>query len=96
MLLSLDDNIKIGEPEIKIIMEHKNWIKLRLLSLNNTGLTDISLAYLGESKMSKLKFLYIKGNNFNESGKSSIDALRMNNIHVEYRDLNDDANLSVN
>ena len=94
MVLSLDGNIKIGDPWIKIIIEHKNWNCLRILSLNKTGLTDISLAYLGESKMTKLKFLDIKGNNFNKSGKASIDALRMNNIHVEYKDLNDDANLS--
>ena len=75
-------------------MEHKKWNRLRLLSLNKTGLTDISLAYFEEFKMPKLKFLDIKGNNFNDSGKASINTLRMNHIHVEYRDLNDDANLS--
>ena len=46
ILLSLDDNLKIGDAGIKIIKDHKGWNKLSTLNLNRTGLTDISLEYL--------------------------------------------------
>ena len=65
--------------------EHKGWGKLSILNLNYTGLTDIALGYLGEASMPKLKKLNIQGNKFTEQGKASINALRMNHIHVSYR-----------
>ena len=86
--LTLDDNIKIGDNGIKIIKEHKGWNKIKVLSLNKTGLTDISLGYFGESSMPKLKDLIIKGNNFSDQGKAMIFTLRLNHIHVSYRDSN--------
>ena len=65
--------------------EHKGWAKLSILNLNYTGLTDIALGYLGEASMPKLKKLNIQGNKFTDQGKASINALRMNHIHVSYR-----------
>ena len=65
--------------------EHKGWAKLSILNLNYTGLTDIALTYLGEASLPKLKKLNIQGNKFTETGKASINALRMNLIHVSKR-----------
>ena len=65
--------------------EHKGWSKLSILNLNYTGLTDVALDYLGKSSMPKLKKLNIQGNKFTDVGKASINALRMNHIHVSYR-----------
>ena len=65
--LSLDDNMEIGDTGIRIIMEHKGWNKIILFSLNKTGLTDISLSFIYEAHISKLKFLNIKGNKFSDS-----------------------------
>ena len=65
--------------------EHKGWSKLDTLNLNYCGLTDISLVYLGEGPMPKLKKLIIQGNKFTENGKPSINALRMNHVQVLYR-----------
>ena len=53
--------------------------------MNYTGLTDVALDYLGKSSMPKLKKLNIQGNKFTDVGKASINALRMNHIHVSYR-----------
>ena len=85
IILSLSGNPKIGDSGIKIMKDHKGWGKLSILSLNNSGLTDVSLSYLGESSMPKLKQLNIQGNKFTETGKASIHALRMNHIYVSYR-----------
>lgn len=92
--LSLDDNMKIRDLGIRIIKEHRGWNKITLLSLNKTGLTDISLTYLGESNMPKLKYLNVRGNNFGEQEKILINALGMLNIKVYYRDLHEDIDLS--
>ena len=85
IILSLSGNPKIGDSGIRIMKDHKGWGKLSILSLNNSGLTDVSLSYLGESSMPKLKQLNIQGNKFTETGKASIYALRMNYIYVSYR-----------
>ena len=85
IVLSLSENPNIGDTGVRIIKEHKGWSKLNTLNLNATGLTDIALQYLGEASMPKLKKLNILGNKFTESGKPSINGLRMNHIHVSYR-----------
>ena len=65
--------------------EHKGWNILNIRSLNETGLTDASLTYLGEVSMPKLKKLNIVGNKFTKAGKPCINAFRMNHIQVNYR-----------
>ena len=85
IILSLSENPNIGDTGVRIMKEHKGWGKLSILNLNYTGLTDIALGYLGEASMPKLKKLNIQGNKFTETGKASINALRMNHIHVSYR-----------
>ena len=85
IILSLSENPNIGDSGIRIIKEHKGWSKLNTLNLNATGLTDDALKYLGEASMPKLKKLNILGNKFTDSGKPSINGLRMNHIHVSYR-----------
>ena len=85
IILSLSENPNIGDSGVRIMKEHKGWGKLSILNLNYTGLTDIALSYLGEASMPKLKKLNIQGNKFTETGKASINALRMNHIHVSYR-----------
>lgn len=84
IILTLDENKKIGDKGIKIMKEHKGWNKLNTLNLNKTGLSDDALKYLGESCMPKLKILNITGNKFTDRGKPSINGLRMNHIHVCY------------
>ena len=85
IILSLSENPNIGDTGVRIMKEHKGWAKLSILNLNYTGLTDIALGYLGEASMPKLKKLNIQGNKFTDQGKASINALRMNHIHVSYR-----------
>ena len=85
IILSLSENPNIGDTGVRIMKEHKGWGKLSILNLNYTGLTDIALSYLGEASMPKLKKLNIQGNKFTDTGKASINALRMNHIHVSYR-----------
>ena len=85
VILSLSENPNIGDTGMRIMKEHKGWSKLNTLNLNSTGLTDVSLTYLGEASMPKLKKLNILGNKFTEVGKPSINGLRMNHIHVSYR-----------
>ena len=85
IILSLSENPNIGDTGVRHMKEHKGWSKLSILNLNYTGLTDIALTYLGEASMPKLKKLNIQGNKFTETGKASINALRMNHIHVSYR-----------
>ena len=85
IILSLSENPNIGDSGVRIMKEHKGWNKLSILNLNYTGLTDIALGYLGEASMPKLKKLNIQGNKFTDQGKASINALRMNHIHVSYR-----------
>ena len=85
IILSLSENPKIGDIGIKIMKDHKGWNKLNTLNLNYCGLTDISLTYLSEASMPKLKKLNIQGNKFTENGIPNINALRMNHIHVSYR-----------
>ena len=85
IILSLSENPNIGDTGVRIMKEHKGWNKLSILNLNYTGLTDIALGYLGEASMPKLKKLNIQGNKFTETGRASINALRMNHIHVSYR-----------
>ena len=65
--------------------EFKGWDNLNILNLNFSGLTDISLNYLAQSDMPKLKKLNIQGSKIGEQGRSCINALRMNHIHVTYR-----------
>ena len=64
--------------------EHKVWNELTTLNLKTTGLTDISLTYLGEASMPKLKKPNIVGNKFTDEGKPSINGIRMNDINVNY------------
>ena len=85
IILSLSENPNIGDTGVRHMKEHKGWAKLSILNLNYTGLTDIALTYLGEASLPKLKKLNIQGNKFTETGKASINALRMNHIHVSYR-----------
>ena len=85
IILSLSENPNIGDTGVRLMKEHKGWSKLSILNLNYTGLTDLALGYLGEASMPKLKKLNIQGNKFTETGKGSINALRMNHIHVSYR-----------
>jgi hypothetical protein len=85
IILSLSENPNIGDTGVRLMKEHKGWGKLSILNLNYTGLTDLALGYLGEASMPKLKKLNIQGNKFTETGKGSINALRMNHIHVSYR-----------
>ena len=85
IILSLSENPNIGDTGVRYMKEHKGWGKLSILNLNYTGLTDIALDYLGKSSMPKLKKLNIQGNKFTDVGKASINALRMNHIHVSYR-----------
>ena len=85
IILSLSENPNIGDTGVRIMKEHKGWSKLNTLNLNSTGLTDVSLTYLGEASMPKLKKLNIIGNKFTPAGKPSINGLRMNHIHVSYR-----------
>ena len=85
IILSLSENPNIGDTGIRYMKEHKGWGKLSILNLNYTGLTDIALTYLGEASLPKLKKLNIQGNKFTDTGKASINALRMNHIHVSYR-----------
>ena len=85
IILSLSENPNIGDTGVRHMKEHKGWSKLSILNLNYTGLTDIALDYLGKSSMPKLKKLNIQGNKFTDVGKASINALRMNHIHVSYR-----------
>ena len=85
IILSLSENPNIGDSGVRIMKEHKGWNKLSILNLNYTGLTDVALGYLGEASMPKLKKLNIQGNKFTDQGKASINALRMNHIHVSYR-----------
>ena len=85
IILNLSENRQIGDFGIKIMKEHKGWSKLNALYLNATGLTDMALTYIGEATMPKLKTLYIIGNKFTPAGKTSINGLRMNHIHVSYR-----------
>ena len=85
IILSLSENPNIGDTGVRYMKEHKGWGKLSILNLNYTGLTDIALDYLGKSSMPKLKKLNIQGNKFTDTGKASINALRMNHIHVSYR-----------
>ena len=85
IILSLSENPNIGDTGVRYMKEHKGWGKLSILNLNYTGLTDIALTYLGEASLPKLKKLNIQGNKFTETGKASINALRMNHIHVSYR-----------
>ena len=37
VILSFDENMKIGDSGIGIIREHKEWSKLNTFSLNRTG-----------------------------------------------------------
>ena len=87
IILSLDENKKIGDSGIRIIKEHKCWSKLNILYLNKTGLTDIALRYIGESSMPKLRKLNIAGNKFTDDGKPIINGLRMNHIRVNYKNI---------
>ena len=84
ILLSLSDNPKIGDTGVKYMKENKGWNKLNILDLNYTGLTDVAVGYLGQSSMPKLEKLNIEGNKFGYFVKSSINALRLNKIHVSY------------
>ena len=82
IILSLSENPNIGDTGVRLMKDHKGWNKLSILNLNYTGLTDFSISYLGEASMPKLKKLNIQGNHFTEQGRSGINALRMNHIHV--------------
>ena len=85
MILSLSDNKKIGDTGIKYMKEHKGWKKLSTLILDNTGLNDLALDYMGHASMPRLKKLFIRDNKFTDMGKACINALRMNHIGVYYK-----------
>ena len=84
IVLSLSDNRKIGDTGIIHMKEHKGWGKLKILNLDLTGLTDVSLTYLGEASMPKLKELNIIDNKFTENGITVINALTINRIKIRY------------
>ena len=65
--------------------EHDDWRKLTTLNLYYTGLTDISLDYIAESSMPKLKKLNIQYNKFSDIGKEFINDLKKNNIDIRYK-----------
>ena len=88
IILSLSDNKKIGDIGIMYMKEHKGWGKLSILNIDHTGLTDLAMDYLVHSQMPKLKKIYIGHNKFTEMGKASINDLRMNNIHISYKNEN--------
>jgi Leucine-rich repeat (LRR) protein len=56
-----------------------------MLNLSHTGITDISLEYLVQSSMPKLRKLNVQGNKFTSTGKASMDALRLNQVHISFR-----------
>jgi len=85
LLLSLSENPKIGDTGVRYMKEHNKWENLAILNLNYAGLTDISLEYIIQSSMTKLKKLNIQGNKFTDQGKTFINNLRMNHIHVSYK-----------
>ena len=85
VILNLSENRNIGVIGIRIMNEHKGWSKLNTLNLNATGLTNEAIKYLREAEMPKLKQLNIIGNKFTDAGKTNINVLRLNHIHVCYR-----------
>ena len=80
--LSLSNNKKIGDKGIRIMTKFGGWFKLNTLNLDNTNLTDISLKYLTEASMPKLKKLNILNNDFSEEGNYYINILKFKNINV--------------
>ena len=84
VILDLSANRQIGDMGIRIMKDNKGWGKLNALILNEAGLTDVSLAYLGEANMPKLKKLNVMRNKFTDAMKPSINGLRMNHIQVNY------------
>ena len=87
IILSLSENKKIGDNGMRLIKEHKEWKKLKILNLESIGLTDIGLNYLSiaSNSMLKLKELNLKDNKFTYIGNPSINALRMNHIYLILR-----------
>ena len=85
ILLSLSGNQEIGDNGIKNMKEHDGWRKLTTLNLYYTGLTDISLDYIAESSMPKLKKLNIQYNKFSDIRKEFINDLKKNNIDISYK-----------
>ena len=83
-VLSLSENKKIGDSGVRLIKEHKEWKKLKILNLESIGLTDIGLNYLSiaSDSMPKLKELNLKDNKFTVIGNPSMNALRMNHIYL--------------
>ena len=84
IILTLDENEKIGNKGIEIMKEFKSWDKLHTLNLNKIGISDESLIYFEKVRMPKLKELNIIGNKFTENVKNSIEPFKMNNILVNY------------
>ena len=85
IILSLSYNKKIGDTGIMYMKGHKGWENLSTLILDNTGLTDLALDYIGKFSMPKLKKLFILDNKFTDIGKAFIYALKMNHIEVIYK-----------
>ena len=85
VLLSLTENPNIGDTGVRYMKEFKGWDRLNMLNLSHTGITDISLEYLVQSSMPKLRKLNVQGNKFTSTGKASMDALRLNQVHISFR-----------
>lgn len=45
LILSLSENMNIGDEGCKFMHMNKNWAKLAILNLNRTGLTDEAIKY---------------------------------------------------
>ena len=86
-LLSLSEN-PIGDVGI-LTMTQKFWLKLEILKLNGTGLTNIGIKHIGTAPMPNLKKLFIEDNKIDIKGViNTINGLRINKTQVIY--LNED------
>ena len=65
-LLSLSEN-PIGDVGI-LTMTQKFWLKLEILKLNGTGLTNIGIKHIGTAPMPNLKKLFIEDNKIDIKG----------------------------
>ena len=84
IVLSLSDNLNIGDTGIRYIKENKKWNKLKILNLENIGLTDVGLNYLNQAtnSMPKLRDLNIRDNKFTDNGNVVIKDLKMKHLYL--------------
>ena len=89
IILTLSENRKICDNGIKYIKEHKGWNQLTKLNLDFTGLTDISLDYISQFSMCKLKKLNIQGNKFTNNATKFANIQRGIHIQVNCRTIDE-------